>query len=162
MNRQVKQVLGLSVFAAGCMALGMGLSHGWKAAAQEERPVLVDAKGVDRLPPIAEVAEKEVLGQRHDAMAVDMESIAVAQVCRDAQVRFLPVRVISDPVHSALPKDIDYLIKRHTTAGRLGAAFGAIVRRPSSIKDLWQLKEDALVASERLAGFLTGIIAQLP
>jgi serine protease Do len=58
MNRQVKQVLGLSVFAAGCMALGMGLSHGWKAAAQEERPVLVDAKGVDRLPPIAEVAEK--------------------------------------------------------------------------------------------------------
>ncbi|WP_306590835.1 trypsin-like peptidase domain-containing protein [Geothrix sp. 21YS21S-4] len=58
MNRQVKQVLGLSVFAAGCMALGMGLSHGWVARAQEERPVVVDAKGLDRLPPIAEVAEK--------------------------------------------------------------------------------------------------------
>jgi serine protease Do len=58
MNRQVKQVLGLSAFAAGCMALGMGLSHGWQASAQEERPVLVDAKGLDRLPPIAEVAEK--------------------------------------------------------------------------------------------------------
>ena len=58
MNRQVKQVLGLSVFAAGCMALGMGLSHGWQASAQEERPVVVDAKGLDRLPPIADVAEK--------------------------------------------------------------------------------------------------------
>lgn len=58
MNRQVKQVLGLSAFAAGCMALGMGLSHGWVAAAQEEKPVVVDAKGLDRLPPIAEVAEK--------------------------------------------------------------------------------------------------------
>ncbi len=58
MNRQVKQVLGLSAFAAGCMALGMGLSHGWQASAQEERPVVVDAKGLDRLPPIAEVAEK--------------------------------------------------------------------------------------------------------
>ena len=58
MNRQVKQVLGLSVFAAGCMALGMGLSHGWVVAAQEEKPVVVDAKGLDRLPPIAEVAEK--------------------------------------------------------------------------------------------------------
>jgi serine protease Do len=58
MNRQVKQVLGLSVFAAGCMALGMGLSHGWVVAAQEERPVVVDAKGLDRLPPIADVAEK--------------------------------------------------------------------------------------------------------
>jgi serine protease Do len=58
MNRQVKQVLGLSVFAAGCMALGMGLSHGWQAAAQEEKPVVVEARGLDRLPPIAEVAEK--------------------------------------------------------------------------------------------------------
>jgi serine protease Do len=58
MNRQVKQVLGLSVFAAGCMALGMGLSRGWVVAAQEEKPVLVDAKGLDRLPPIADVAEK--------------------------------------------------------------------------------------------------------
>ena len=58
MNRQVKQVRGLSAFAAGCMALGMGLSHGWVATAQEEKPVVVDAKGFDRLPPIADVAEK--------------------------------------------------------------------------------------------------------
>ncbi|WLT31598.1 trypsin-like peptidase domain-containing protein [Geothrix sp. PMB-07] len=58
MNRQVKQVLGLSAFAAGCMALGMGLSHGWVVSAQEEKPVVVDAKGLDRLPPIADVAEK--------------------------------------------------------------------------------------------------------
>jgi serine protease Do len=58
MKRQVKQVLGLSAFAAGCMALGMGLSHGWVVSAQEEKPVLVDAKGLDRLPPIADVAEK--------------------------------------------------------------------------------------------------------
>lgn len=58
MKRQVKQILGLSLFAAGCMAVGMGLSHGWGALAEEERPVVVDAKGLDRLPPIAEVAEK--------------------------------------------------------------------------------------------------------
>jgi serine protease Do len=58
MNRQVKQVLGLSAFAAGCMALGMGLSRGWVVSAQEERPVVVEAKGLDRLPPIADVAEK--------------------------------------------------------------------------------------------------------
>ncbi|WP_243288573.1 Do family serine endopeptidase [Geothrix terrae] len=58
MNRQMKQVLGLSAFAAGCMALGMGLSYGWQAQAQEEKPVTVEARGADRLPPIAEVAEK--------------------------------------------------------------------------------------------------------
>jgi len=58
MNRLVKQTVGLSVFAAGCLALGMGLSYHWVAQAQEEKAVVVDAKGLDRLPPIAEVAEK--------------------------------------------------------------------------------------------------------
>ncbi len=91
-----------------------------------------------------------------------MESIAVAEVCRDARARFLAVRAISDAVDEPLPEDIDYLVKRRSTAGRLGAAAGAILRRPSSIKDMWQLKEDALVASERLANFLAGVIAQLP
>jgi serine protease Do len=40
------------------MALGMGLSRPWVARALDEQPVTVDAKGLDRLPPIAEVAEK--------------------------------------------------------------------------------------------------------
>jgi adenosylhomocysteine nucleosidase len=111
---------------------------------------------------IAEAAEKAALGHRHNALAVDMESLAVAEVCRQEQTRFLSVRIISDAVGHTLPKDIDYLVKRKTTAGRLGAAAGAILRRPGSIKDMWQLKEDALSASDRLAKFLVGIIEQLP
>jgi serine protease Do len=58
MKRQIKQLFMLSGFAGVCMAVGMGLSYHWVAKAQEEQPVVVDAKGVDRLPPIAEVAEK--------------------------------------------------------------------------------------------------------
>lgn len=58
MKRHVKQILGLSAFAAGCMALGMGLSYRWVARAQEDRPVVVEAKNLDRMPPIVEVAEK--------------------------------------------------------------------------------------------------------
>lgn len=58
MNRQVKQVLLLSTFAAACMGVGMGLSHHWVASAQEERPVTVNPAGLDRLPPVAEVADK--------------------------------------------------------------------------------------------------------
>jgi adenosylhomocysteine nucleosidase len=105
--------------------------------------------------------EKLALGQQHAALAADMESIAVAQVAHDEKVRLLSVRVISDAVDRVLPSEVDYLLSRKTTAGRLGAAAGAIFRRPSSIKDLWQLKEDALVASERLASFLVGVIDQL-
>ena len=58
MKKQIKHLLTLSAFAAACMAAGMGLSYHWVAKADEERPVVVDAKGQDRLPPIAEVAEK--------------------------------------------------------------------------------------------------------
>jgi adenosylhomocysteine nucleosidase len=91
-----------------------------------------------------------------------MESIGVAQVCSGEKVRFLSVRVIVDTVERALPRDIDLLVNKKSTAGRLGAAAGAILRRPSSIKDMWQLKEDALVASQRLAKFLVGVVGQLP
>ena len=58
MNRQMKQIVGLSAFAAACMALGMGLSYRWVAKAEEDRPVIVDARNVDTMPPITEVAEK--------------------------------------------------------------------------------------------------------
>lgn len=57
-RQTLKQILGLSAFAAVCMALGMGLSRPWVAHALDEQPVTVDAKGLDRMPPIAEVAEK--------------------------------------------------------------------------------------------------------
>ena len=111
---------------------------------------------------IRDPQEKRTLGQRHEALAVDMESMAVAEVCRREKVRFLSVRVIIDDVDRALPRDIDLLVRKKSAAGRMGAAAGAILRRPSSVKDMWQLKEDALVASERLAKFLVGIVGQLP
>jgi serine protease Do len=58
MNRPIKQLFMLSAFAGACMAVGMGLSYHWVAQAQEQGPVTVDAKGADRLPPIADVADK--------------------------------------------------------------------------------------------------------
>jgi adenosylhomocysteine nucleosidase len=115
---------------------------------------------VDRV--IDDPAEKRALGEKHEALAVDMETMGVAEVCNRENVRLLCVRVIIDEVGRKLPRDIDVLVKKKTTAGMLGAAAGAIVRRPGSIKDMWQLKEDALMASERLAKFLVEIAGQLP
>lgn len=114
---------------------------------------------VDRIVRLPE--EKRVLGQQHEALAVDMESWAVGEVCRQAKTRFMAVRIVSDAVDHELPADIERLAKQKTQAARLGAAAGAIFRRPSSIKDMLKLKEDALVASDKLAKFLTGVITQL-
>ena len=58
MNRHTKHIIGLTAFAAICMALGMGLGHTWTAEAQEHQPVAVSTKAIDQLPPIVEIAEK--------------------------------------------------------------------------------------------------------
>jgi len=59
MNKHhAKQIIGLSLFGGVCLALGMGLSTHWVGQAQEDKPVTVEARDIDRLPPIAQVAEK--------------------------------------------------------------------------------------------------------
>lgn len=106
-------------------------------------------------------ADKRALGEKHEALAVDMESWAVGEVCRQAKTRFLAIRVVSDAVDDELPADVERLARQTSRASRLGAAAGAIFRRPSSVKDMLKLKEEALIASDRLARFLAGIIVQL-
>jgi len=117
---------------------------------------LLTADRIIRLPH-----QKRLLGEKHQALAVDMESFAAAEVCRNRKVRFLAIRVINDTVDEELPPDIERLLAQQTRAARLGAAAGAIWNRPSSLKDFLKLKENALVASDRLAEFLAGVIEQL-
>ncbi len=89
-----------------------------------------------------------------------METFAVAEVCRQRQTAFASVRVISDVAEERLPRDVEYLLRQKTGAARLGAALGAVCRRPASLKAMYQLHENALVASGRLARFLADYVAQ--
>lgn len=114
----------------------------------------------DRL--IRQPQEKRELGERFDALAVDLETFATAQVCAAYQVPLLSVRVISDEVDTQLPPEVDYLMDLHKWSEKLGGAVGALWRRPSSIKDFWALKERGLIASDHLAQFLKSMAASLP
>jgi hypothetical protein len=71
------------------------------------------------------------------------------------------VRIITDTLDDELPKEIERLLDQSSTAARWGAAAGALFHQPSRIKDLWNLKEEAVKASDRLAKFLVGVVAQL-
>src|SRR5262249_24325166 len=78
------------------------------------------------------VEEKKTLAERFAALAVDMESLAVAQICRQAKIRFLAVRVISDDLTADLPTEITSVVGSSGTV-RLGAAVGAIFKRPGAV-----------------------------
>ncbi len=109
---------------------------------------------------VREVSEKQRLASTFDAIAADMESLAVAQVCRDTGTRFMSVRSISDDLTEDLPNEILSVIA-NTGSMRIGAAMGAIWKRPGSVKDMWRLRENAVGASEQLAGFLNGLVPQM-
>jgi adenosylhomocysteine nucleosidase len=113
------------------------------------RGALLTADHVIRTP-----GDRRVLFQRTAALGVDMETFAVAEVCAARQVAFSSIRVINDTADEALPRDVEHLLAQKTTAARLGAALGAVIHRPASAKDMYQLRENALVASGRLAKFL--------
>lgn len=104
--------------------------------------------------------EKRSLAEQTSSIALDMETHAVAAVCRERKTRFLAVRSVSDDLSADLPAEILSLVGE-TGAVRLGAAIGALWKRPSSLKDMWRLREQALVAAENLAKFLDGVVRQL-
>ena len=106
------------------------------------------------------IQEKQRLAERYGALAVDMESLAVAQVCRERETKFLAVRVISDDLAADLPNEVKTVIGSSGSA-RFGAALGAMWKRPGSIKEMWHLRETAHTAAERLATFLDGVVKQL-
>ena len=109
---------------------------------------------------VHKVVDKQKLHIETGALAVDMESYAVADVCRETKTRFFGVRAISDDLSADLPPEV-LSILGGTGSLRLGAAVGALWNRPASIKDLWRLRELANTAAERLATFLEGVVVQL-
>lgn len=113
------------------------------------RGTLLTTDQIVRLP-----SQRKSLFERFGAAAVDMETFAVAEVCRRRQTPFSSVRVINDLADETLPPDMEHVMSQHSLAGQFGAALGAVWRRPASAKDMYQLRENALVASGELAKFL--------
>ena len=117
-----------------------------------------------RLATVEEVvrtpADRAELRARTGAIAVDMETSAVASFCAEAGRRFLAVRVVSDSAEDVIPPEALALVGP-TGSYRVGAALGAIWHRPSSLKDLLRLREHALAAARRLADVLIWTIGNL-
>jgi nucleoside phosphorylase len=107
-------------------------------------------------------ADRESLGRRFQALAAESSAGAVGQVCRRHQVPFFAVHAIRHGLKDETSPEIRHLKRQKSLAGKLGAFLGAVTQRPSSVKELWQSTEDALVAADRLAEVLHELTSLLP
>ncbi len=97
---------------------------------------------------IASPAEKQLLAREHRAVAVDMESAALAEPCRQAGVPFGCVRCVLDDGEMRLSPRLSSLLSGpRVSRSRLLAAAAA---SPALLSELWRLRRLSRLASDQL------------
>jgi adenosylhomocysteine nucleosidase len=110
---------------------------------------------------VTTAAAKRDLAAATGASLVDMETYAVATAAVAAGLPCVSIRVISDDAAQDLPREIAALVQPQSGMRRLGAAIGAIGRRPRSALDMWQLWEHAVVDGRTLAAAIERFLESL-
>ena len=103
-------------------------------------------------------AEKRRLGKQSGAVAVDMETAVVADLCAAAGVPFGCLRAISDDADTYLSESLLALLQGGEV--RPGRLLAAVLRKPSLIAELIRLGVHTRRAAQRLAGALEELLGQ--
>lgn len=103
--------------------------------------------------------DKEEIGRRYRAQAVDMEAAAVAEIADSAEVPFMALKAISDPVNFAMPP-LDRFIGPEGTLDLLHLIRWAALR-PATWRALAVLGRNSRKAAEELARELERVLAEL-
>ncbi|MGF1552916.1 MAG: adenosylhopane nucleosidase [Paracoccaceae bacterium] len=118
--------------------------------------------GLDRVA--AGPGEKRALAARHDAVAVDMESHAVARAAAACGARAGVLRVIGDEAATALPRLAAEAVGADGRP-RIGRVLTGLVHRPGDLPALLRAGRDsrrALAALARAAPALVALLDERP
>lgn len=102
-------------------------------------------------------AEKQALGKVSGAIAVDMESAAIARAAASRNVPFLLVRAVSDGAADDLPMDFNLWF---TPRGRL-RGLAQVLMHPSIIRSLMRMKRRVERGSHALGQFFRAFFVVL-
>ena len=113
------------------------------------QPVL-SGRLVTTATAVGSEADKALLFKRTGAAAVDMESLAIAEVARSRGLPFIAIRVIVDGAADSLPRAVTAAADQegHLQIGRL---LGALARTPSELPALIRLGGRYRAANRSLA-----------
>lgn len=101
--------------------------------------------------------EKQALGKISGAIAVDMESAAIAQAAATVGVPFLLVRAVSDRADEDLPMDFNLWC---TPWGRV-QGIAQLLTRPRILRSLLQMKRQVEQGSQALGRFFRAFLVVL-
>jgi len=141
--------------ALRCGGTSYDLTVPWPPSIPRRAIVTVDE-------PVADPLAKRALAGATGAALVDMETHAVAAAACSSGVPCAGVRVVSDGVDDRLPPEVIRLSRPQSAWRRMGAAVGAVGRRPGAAFDLWRLWEHAVVDGRLLARGLDQLTGALP
>jgi len=112
---------------------------------------------------ITEPAQKQSLYQSSGAVAVDMESAAIAMVAHKAQLPFMAIRTIADDVETSIPAYISRAMDMHGNINPV-RMLGLLLIHPTSWLQLIRLERQfsAAKATLSLVTETTGIDDLLP
>ena len=111
--------------------------------------------GSDRI--VATACEKQLLLEASGALAVDMESHAIAAVASGAGVPFVILRAIADPHDRVIPQAALEALRPDGRV-RLPSVLGGVIREPRQLIALLRLGRDtaAALATLRRAALMAG------
>jgi nucleoside phosphorylase len=107
--------------------------------------------------PILTADDRRALHERFGAVAVDMESAAVAGRCEETGVPFTSVRAVSDGLDTPISAHLALAVAGERI--RPGKLALAVLRRPSLIVELHRLARQSQTAAKALAEALTAFLA---
>ena len=110
--------------------------------------------------PVETVKAKSALALETGALAVDMETAAVADACRDAGVPLLAVRAISDAAATPLPVPFAHWFDLPKQRPRPWGLVKYLARHPSRIGPFAGFVRDLAPARQALADFLSRFLSQ--
>src|SRR5262249_36647697 len=105
---------------------------------------------------VAGVAEKQALGSRHQAAAVDMEGAVVARWCRQQDVPFGCLRAISDDAGTPLSPQLAAILSDGQVS--LTRVLVNVALTPRLARDMWQLARQTRQAAEQLGKALGEVL----
>ena len=131
-----------------------------RTAATPDGPRCVFGSILSRSMPVESVPGKAALFRETGALAVDMESEAVAAACRAAAVPLLVVRTISDPAGAPLPVPFAEWFDLQRQRPRVFGLVKYLAFHPSRIGPFAHFVRNLAPARQALAEFLVRLLEE--